>query len=212
MPCTEVSVLPLVAGSDLRDPSNPTAIVLKDCFDIVGRQNGFQQYFLGQTIEDAGKLVGFLDWDKVEDHLAWKEHPEYAGVGELISPIFPGGGRVFHVDFTPHEEFIKAIKAPVTEVSTYYFEDGPPADYLDKLFSLRPVVEKVDGIIASAAGITYEELEYEGVKGKAVVLVAGWQSAETHAAFKETAAYKENAALLQRSAKKQEVYHVAFVN
>ena len=75
-----------------------------------------------------------------------------------------------------------------------YFDGGPPEDYLDTLASLRPLTEKLDGMVASAAGITYEELEYEGVKGKAVVLVAGWESVEAHAAFKETAAYKENAA------------------
>ncbi|KAL1723819.1 hypothetical protein EV715DRAFT_245353 [Schizophyllum commune] len=212
MPCTEVSVLPLVDGSDLRDPNNRTAVALKECFDVVDKQDGFQQYHLGQAVEDTSTLVGFIDWDSLDNHLAWKEHPDYPGVAERISPTFPGPGRIFHVDFHPHDDFIKAIHAPVTEVAMLYFDGGPPEDYLDTLASLRPLTEKLDGMDASAAGITYEELEYEGVKGKAVVLVAGWESVEAHAAFKETAAYKENAGVLRSSAKKSEVYHVDFVN
>ena len=107
---------------------------------------------------------------------------------------------------------LKALHAPVTEFAILYFDGGPPNDYLDTLASLRPLTETLNGMVASAAGITYEELDYEGVKGKAVVLVAGWESVDAHAAFKETAAYKENAGVLRSSAKKSEVYHVDFVN
>ena len=60
MPCTEVSVLPLVDGSDLRDPNNRTAVALKECFDVVDKQDGFQQYHLGQAVEDPSTLVGFI--------------------------------------------------------------------------------------------------------------------------------------------------------
>ena len=59
-----------------------------------------------------------------------------------------------------------------------------------------------DGYLDYAVGITHETLEKEGVKGKAAVLLIGWQSREAHMAFRETQSFKDNIHLLRSTSKK----------
>lgn len=71
---------------------------------------------------------------------------------------------------------MKAFNAPVTEFATFYFGAEPPEGYLDGVHKFREAASKqnVDGMHTSAAGLTYEEIEREGVKGKGAVLVVGY--------------------------------------
>jgi hypothetical protein len=75
-----------------------------------------------------------------------------------------------------------ALSAPVTELATFYFEGAPPKDHLEGVHKFRQLAEekKWEGYLGSAAGITYEEVEREGVKGKAAVLAIGWTSVDAH--------------------------------
>ncbi|KAI9642241.1 hypothetical protein NHQ30_009043 [Ciborinia camelliae] len=52
----------------------------------------------------------------------------------------------------------------------------------------------------------------EEEKGKAVVLMLGWESREAHMAFRETREYKDHIGLLRKGTSGAEMFHVAFKN
>lgn len=90
--------------------------------------------------------------------------------------ITGGPPTLFHADLEPAGDVLKAFNAPVTEFATFYFGSEPPEGYLDGVHKFREAADKqnVDGLHASAVGLTYEEIEREGVKGKGAVLVVGY--------------------------------------
>lgn len=64
------------------------------------------------------------------------------------------------------------------------------------------------GCAGLAFGITHEELSCKGIKGRAGVIVAGWESKEAHMAFREMEWFKELFGLLEGEAKSIETLHV----
>lgn len=89
--------------------------------------------------------------------------------------ITGGPPTMIHADLEPAGEVIKAFNAPVTEFATFYFGAEPPEGYLAGVHKFRESADqaRVDGLHASAIGLTYEDIEREGVKGKGAVLVVG---------------------------------------
>lgn len=125
-----------------------------------------------------------------------------------------GEAQVFcHADFKPAGALGKTFSAPVTEFATFYFDGGPPSDYMEGVEKLGKMLDdqKPEGYLGWAGGVTYEELEKEGVKGKAGVLTIGWQSVDAHMAFRETQMFKDNIHLLRSNSKKIVMQHVQFM-
>jgi len=68
-----------------------------------------------------------------------------------------------------------------TEVATFHFDDAPPSDYIEGVIRLGKMLEeKADGFLGLAVGITHEDIEREGVRGKASVASIGWESVDKH--------------------------------
>lgn len=49
MPTTEIATVPLVSGSDIGDPNNQSAVVIKDAYDTISKQEGFQGLRFGMA-------------------------------------------------------------------------------------------------------------------------------------------------------------------
>lgn len=128
--------------------------------------------------------------------------------------ITDGAPSMVHADLEPSGDALKALSAPVTEVATFYFDGEPSQSYASGLTKFREVIEKgnIEGFLGGAAGVTYEEVEREGSKGKAAILVVGWNSIESHMKFRETETFKENVGLLRDGIKGAEMHHVQFLN
>jgi heme-degrading monooxygenase HmoA len=125
--------------------------------------------------------------------------------------IIGGKPQIFHVDFKPSANLAKAFSAPVTEIATFYHSGDPTDSYLDEAVSAAEGMDKVEGFLGAAMGISYEELEKDGHKGKASVLVVGWQSKEAHMAFRETDGFKPVVTKLRGAAKVISMCHVALM-
>lgn len=128
--------------------------------------------------------------------------------------ICDGDPTIFcHCDFKPEGSLSKVLSAPVTEAVTVFFDDGPTDSYVQGVQKFMSMVdgEKPDGYLASAYGVTYEELEKDGAKGKAVILTIGWQSIDHHMKYRETESFKNNVGLLRGEAKGISMAHVAFM-
>ncbi|KAK3067256.1 hypothetical protein LTR53_015975 [Teratosphaeriaceae sp. CCFEE 6253] len=209
MPTTEIAVFPLKAGTDITD--GPAASVVKDTFDTLRTIDGMQQINFGTHMEDPTQMQLMVTWDDIKNHQDFIKTDTYGPFLNRFLSLVDGDVSMMHADFKPEGALLKAFSAPATEIATFYFDGEPPADYLENVGKLGPVLEGVDGFLGSAVGITHETLEKEGVKGKAAVLAVGWQSKEAHMAFRDTQEFKDNIHLLRGTSKKITMWHVQFM-
>lgn len=60
MATTEIATVPLVAGSEVGDPNNPAAKVIKDACDTLAQQDGMQSLQFGMEVENPSVLQMFI--------------------------------------------------------------------------------------------------------------------------------------------------------
>ena len=99
-------------------------------------------------------------------------------------------------------------------MATFYFDGQPPEDCFESCQKFIGICEKEadQQVLGWAYGVTHEEIEREGVKGKGAVLLIGWESREDHMNFRETDVFKQNIQLLRQTAQKIEMHHTTFLN
>jgi len=120
---------------------------------------------------------------------------------------------LLHVDLKPEGGLTSALSAPVTEVATFYFDGAPPenaAEGVDK--ALNALVAEGHKLAGWAFGVTYEEFEKDGVKGKCGILTIGWESVDAHMEARKGQAFKDNIDSLRNGAKGIEMHHVQVMN
>lgn len=129
---------------------------------------------------------------------------------EGVSRPSPISFRCLRTMLSFHTPLTETMSAPATEIATFYFGSDPPAGYLDGVNKFRDIIAKedVEGYLGGAVGITHEEVEREGVKGKGAVLLIGWSSVETHMKFRESETFKNNIGLLREGVQKIEMVSV----
>lgn len=156
----------------------------------------------------------FLDWDSLDAHKTFMTQAHYQPFLNRFLTIAGGAPSIAHADLKPDGAVSKALAAPVTEIATFYFDSAPPSDALENAQKFGKMLEdeKTEGFLGGAVGLTYEEIEREGVKGKGMVIAIGWESVDAHMKFRETATFKDNINLLRNGAEKIEMHHVAFMS
>ena len=152
------------------------------------------------------------DWESDDKRNAWQTNSAYGPATKDIASILTDKGELYEVDFASHEESLKAFSAPITELVRFYFEGDAPETYFD---DFRKAGEKlredgVRGIVATAAGITIEDHEHDGVKGKVAIVVVGWESLEHHMEFLKSQTMQDTSTLLRSSSKAIKFNHVNF--
>lgn len=214
MPTTELATIPLVAGSQIGDPDNSAAAVLKDCSTTISQQDGYHQMQFGMGLENPNTLQLAIDWTDKGKHEAFMKSDAYGPFFKTFGTIIGGDISLIHVDFQPEGGATKAMGAPVTEVATFHFDGAPPDDAYDSCKKFIEICEKEaeQKVYGWSYGITHEEIEKDGVKGKGAVLLIGWDSREDHMAFRETDVFKQNIQLLRQTAKGIEMHHTTFMN
>lgn len=135
---------------------------------------------------------------------------EYEPFLKRIGTILDGAPSLVHVDFKPDGGLAAALSAPVTEIATFFHADAPPSDHEDNAAKFeKSYKEKGDtNILGFAYGTTHEEMEKDGVKGKAAVLAIGWPSVEAHMELRSTQFFKDNIDNLRNGAKAIEMHHI----
>jgi hypothetical protein len=148
-----------------------------------------------------------VDWDSRKHHEAFAASPTYnPWLQRLDNAIDTSKAAFHHVDFQPPGSLAKAVNAHVTEITTLYFGDGASAEDCDGspaedwLYEVDQVVRVMgrEGSLTSASefmgvayGITHEEVSRDGVKGKAGVVLMGWESEAARDALPVTRAFEE---------------------
>ena len=214
MPTTEVATIPLTPGTSIGDPSNPGAAVIADVATTLRQQPGFQKMHFGTSVETPSSLQMLFDWDSLQHHEAFVASDAYQPHLQRCATIMAGPVDIHHVDFEPAGALDTALSAPVTEIATFYCDGEPAGDWTSNAAKAGEWLEReaaAAGYLGIAYGITHEEVEYKGVKGKAAVIAIGWKSVEAHMSFRETQTFKENIGLLRGEAKAIEMHHVVMM-
>ncbi|KAK0287365.1 hypothetical protein LTR91_001665 [Friedmanniomyces endolithicus] len=209
MVTTEYVLFPIKAGFDPTDANGQAAPIVLDVNQTMTAVSGMQGMYSGLQLEDPSKWQLMCIWDKAQSHYDFQASAPYGPFVERLFKIVDPDRKVtgLHIDF--HGDILKTFAAPVTETAFFYFEGGPPSDYYDGAKKcLRTWAEKADGLHSWAVGTTYEDVEEEGIKGKAVVLSLGWQTKEHHVEFNKTDLCKEHGKALVSGSKKLTAWYV----
>ncbi|KAK3075817.1 hypothetical protein LTR53_000519 [Teratosphaeriaceae sp. CCFEE 6253] len=212
MPVTEVLVSRLVQEDDVRSADNPAGSSVEACVDRLREQTGYQRLTAGMQLEHPDALEALINYG-LTDREAWEAPQSQRELQQWLDRAQVDHGDAYHVDFSPFHDFELATASPVTEVARFYFNGPAPAHVLAGFTKFGEALnaQLVAGLRGVAAGLTQEDVEYEGVRGRAVMLVMGWLSVEDHVAFKETQLFKDAVKLLPvAEAGKIEMHHTRF--
>ena len=154
------------------------------------------------------------DWDSHGHHQKFQKSPNYGAFNKHLFTIIDGSIDMFHVNFVPHPPLSNVLSS-ITEVITCYFETHDP-EYDGNVNKLVDAMkEKAEGFKTASKGWVIEDVEHEkigsGKKGKAFVIVFGWDSVEAHMKFRETQAFKDNVHCLREGSLARAVHHTAFI-
>lgn len=193
MPTTEFAVFPTRPDYDPMALETEGYRVLMDTLTTMYEQEGCQHMYHGVATDDPGLIHACVVWDDIESHRQFQQSPHYGDFVRKFLPWIVGPGEVFHVDLEPEEGSMIAMTVPLTEIITCYTgqtsQDGLREGFTKVLESLGK--EEAPGYVASAAGVTYETIDNEGIQGKAVVFVIGWESEEQCVAHRQIRSFED---------------------
>jgi hypothetical protein len=110
-----------------------------------------------------------------------------------LSNLFSRAPIMYHAALIPihPSHVLSKVHSPVTEIVTFYFAADFPAASHDKISSdtkkFRAALEAPGGCNSSAGGWVLEQVDLPNGqgKGKAFVMVIGWDSVDAHTEFLE---------------------------
>ena len=125
---------------------------------------------------------------------------------------------MYHAQFSPFPPSAP-LEAPITAIATFY---GFPSDeeteanraFREEYEGWECLVKEAPGHVATAAGFTLEDVDglagEKVEKGKAFMVVVGWDSVDSHTAFRRMEAAKMAFEKLVLRAEGWEMHHVEF--
>ncbi|KAL9036355.1 MAG: hypothetical protein Q9180_004346 [Flavoplaca navasiana] len=204
---TEIADIPLQPGLDINDAKSSAGKVLQEFFGVIQDQDGYQRAYHGRQIEKPNIWQVVIDWDSIVAHKKFMSSPNYGPFVKNLMPIVDGEiESMRHAHLSPHppSAALNGTTAPVTEMINHYFSadisQSEQSSFESSVKQFSQVLEeKAEGFKGFAAGWVVEEVEHEGVEGKAKSWLSciGWQSVEAHMAFRETKDFKDNVHLIR---------------
>ncbi|OAP63897.1 hypothetical protein AYL99_03124 [Fonsecaea erecta] len=227
MAITEIALLPLRHGENPEETTSRAATVHAEALDVVLSQPGARRVCWGRQVEDPSVLTWFVDWDELEDHQKFMDSDAYNPFLERFGSILGAGAKAYHVRFLPEIttatiDPFSTNTAPATEIVTMWlprlYSEADQARLVENVKAFLAVLEReAKGYKSWVGGWVEEEegIDIPGTdgKGKAYVLVVGWESVEAHKEFCETRAFKENISLVLgvKDLKKIEAVHASLI-
>ncbi|KAI2627593.1 hypothetical protein GGR54DRAFT_421760 [Hypoxylon sp. NC1633] len=192
-PVTEFVNATRMPGADLTPVYN--------IFSSMSSVKGSHAIRASQLVEDAEKFTLFVDWDAVDDHLAFQTTDAYKAFMGKVMPHSNGRATVFHAEVTPFPPTVLDNaegrgKTPVAEVVYTYFE--PEADAAKGTAAGQALVAGLSA--AGFGGLTGEssigwtvekDVDFKGEKTRVLVIIIGWESVEAHSKARSTDAYNK---------------------
>ncbi|CAG8974557.1 hypothetical protein HYALB_00005830 [Hymenoscyphus albidus] len=205
---TEIAYLTLKPGVDISG-STDAAKAWQEGLSVVKKQEGYQRSYYGRAMESPDLLLWFIDWDSYEAHINFTKSAVYESFANNLSALMEGV-HLHHVGLKPFPPTVLS-KAPVIEFATFLDTKPQFLDNVGKFMNAVGIPEKCyGGAWGECVETDVGKHEDGSVKGKAVVLVIGWESKEAHMQFRETELFKETLGLLREGTGGVEMFHVPF--
>ena len=167
------------------------------------------------------------DWDSLESHEQFIDHPSYASIIAESATLEDGDGSFYHVSLhsptnartTTLSRLFQPMVPAVTQLQTLYFLGTiSPSDAMNFFNAWRDcyyeAVGNFDGLRCVGGGWAVESLDRKEISGgsaRAFCIVEGWESEEKLQAFRKTEIYK-GVQDLELHAKVSETWTVKLVN
>ncbi|KAG4426563.1 hypothetical protein IFR04_000445 [Cadophora malorum] len=207
-PVTEIAYITLKPDTDISGSSD-AARAWKGGLSVIAKQEGYQGSSYGRAVESPDVLMWFIDWDSKESHIKFAQSPAYEPFKENLSALMTAV-HFHHVAFSPFPPKI-VTRAPVIEFAT--FLDTKP-HFLSNVEKFMKGIGTPDECYGSAWGDSVEtdvgKHSDGSVKGKATVLLIGWESKEAHMRFRESDVFEKNIGLLREGMGGVEMFHIPF--
>ncbi|OHE91290.1 hypothetical protein CORC01_13405 [Colletotrichum orchidophilum] len=216
MGVTEFSYFTIKPGKKSADDGGLFERVL----DLAVSQPGAGSIYYGNSIEKPDQSWCFLDWDSVEEHLAYRDSADHAPIGKALEPYLDWTkGYIKHITPAPWPPTILA-EAPVVEVLTLFFpadlDDAAKASLTAQLeeFKTKALDTSPDFRGISHGWSVENDVPVTDEPGKTGNLLAafiGWPSVDAHERFRDTLPFKENIGILRgmKDIVKLAVFHVS---
>ncbi|KAL2873587.1 hypothetical protein SGCOL_011222 [Colletotrichum sp. CLE4] len=196
MGVTEFSYFTIKPGKTFPDEEGLYDRVL----DQAVSQPGAGSIYYGNSIEKPEQTWCFLDWDSVEDHLAYRDTAAHAPIGKAPPTIL--------------------ASAPVIEVLTLFFPTDLDAAAKEALTAqLEEFKTNALDTSPDFKGISYgwsvendvPVTDEPGTTGNLLAAFIGWPSVDAHMKFRDTVPFKENIGILRgmEGIVKLGVFHVS---
>ncbi|KAI9666662.1 MAG: hypothetical protein M1821_004598 [Bathelium mastoideum] len=204
---TEIALLPL-------SPDASTSS-LAHARTTVASQPGFLRLHHGTRLEDSSQLSWLINWTSLGAHETFMSSPAYGPFIDGIMPQLSKAAVIRHYAFTGgvKQGGADPLEAPVTELATFYLPKGFDQAKVDAAFeTLQGEINesRAEGYRGSRWGYSVEEVEHESLgeeKGRACVLLVGWDSKEAHEAFRQTEAFTRGIGPVREVTQGREVFH-----
>ncbi|KAK5064806.1 hypothetical protein LTR84_000640 [Exophiala bonariae] len=211
MTVTSIAIIRLKDGVQPEDPNTSAGTLLQGRVSEILTSPGAQRCYWGRAIESADLFYLLVDWNTLQDHVDFTTN-RYGYLTKLnisgktetdLSPLFNGAPTVYHVELTafPPNAISKPM-SPVAEIVTIYFPSNLSTESQHKIVSntgkFRSVLADPGGCNASSGGWIMEEVEVpgQGNKGRAFVMIFGWDSIEAHTECVKTPRVQEHVHLI----------------
>ncbi|KEF58322.1 uncharacterized protein A1O9_06248 [Exophiala aquamarina CBS 119918] len=202
MTVTSIAIVPLSHGDRPEDVGTSASSLMQGRISDILKSPGAQRCYWGRAVEHPDLLYLLVDWDTLQHHVNFTNNPRDDATD--LSPLFAGTPVIYHAELTPEPApgILTKPQSPVTEVATIYFPVDLPELTQEKVVSdtkkFRAILDTPDGCIASSGGWVLEEVEIPGQdkKGKAFIMMFGWESIEAHNSFVKTPKVQEHVHLI----------------
>ncbi|KAK6604388.1 hypothetical protein H4I95_06291 [Botrytis cinerea] len=225
-PVTEMARIGLrgdIGAGDL-EGEGEEARIWRETLDTVAAQKGCTNSYYGGTLEDNEVLVWCIDWTSLAPHKAFMDSPAYPAFLENLQPIM-GSVKIIHMSKLDVAGAISKIngeqKGGVMEVAIFFDVEDVFLEGIEKFKSAMHKLhaeKKIAGFLGVIdSGEVIEKIAKnkeakEEEKGRALVIMIGWESKEAHLAFRETKEFAESTVFLRKGTSGADMFHVAFKN
>lgn len=213
---TEIAVLHLKTGVDPEVAAQKVAaLVLQQPGALCARHS--------TKHEDREQLALFIDWDSLSAHKTFMGTPAYEPFLEDIGELIRASPAIYHVPFVPFPPTVLNNKGgqgktAVAEVVYGFFPvDLDIAQEQEILTHVQQFIDesqaaKPKGFSGeSAHGFVLEDMDFKGEQSRALMLILGWDSVESHMAYRDTKDFARTIPLLRTlpGLKGMQMWHVS---
>ncbi|TFY72579.1 hypothetical protein EVG20_g447 [Dentipellis fragilis] len=163
-PVTEIVVFPPTEAY-VQDPVGTFAPLS----EVFGKAPGFISVYHGVDYEDKSVAYAFVQWEKIEDHVAFTKSPGFPELQAAFKTVTPGLTKVTHV--SAGQGLIDALSAPITEIGTMVLKAG---------HTQEQVSAQIDALCAAPSPAKGKTWNWTVEDPKELVLFVGWPSHEIH--------------------------------